>query len=105
MDLPKKFISLDKHHSFTIGIVENTAYFQIENINPEYYKTFLLLLKQGFNYMAENNVLYVKQHINSEDAELFKKSTFIKENTTLIAKTNIEDFLFELTDCLGIKRL
>lgn len=105
MEMLKKFVSLDKNHSFTIGIIETTAYFQIENINPEYYKTFLLLLKQGFTYMTEKHVNYVKQRINAEDMEFFKKSTFIREDSVIIAKTPIEDFLFELADCLGIKRL
>ena len=44
----KNFYSIDKYHSFNINIIEDTAYFSINTIKPEKYKTFLLLLKAGF---------------------------------------------------------
>jgi hypothetical protein len=100
-----KFISIDKQHSFTIFIIEDTAYFTLHDIKPEKYKTFLLELKKGFQYMVNNGIKYVKQEINYEDKESFKKSSFIEENNILIAKTNIEDFLVELCDVLGMHRL
>ena len=105
--LKKEFISIDKEHSFTISIIEDTAYFALNPIqfNPEEYKTFLLLLKNGFQYMINNGIKYVKQQINYEDKESFKKSSFIEENNILIAKTNINDFLIELCDALGMNRL
>ena len=55
--------------------------------------------------MVNNSIKYVKQEINYEDKESFKKSTFIEEDNILIAKTNIEDFLIELCDVLGMNRL
>lgn len=99
------FTSTDKEHSFIISIIEDTAYFSLLTLNPEKYKTFLLLLKKAFEYMISNNIKYIKQRINHNDKESFKKSSFIEENNTLIVKTNIEDFLFELCDALGINRL
>lgn len=101
----KKFISMDKFHEFSINIIEEIAFFKIERIEPSQYKTFLLTLKKGFEYMLEHNVLYVKQQINKEDKELFKTSTFIELEDGLIVKTCINEFLFELCDALGINRL
>lgn len=101
----KNFYSIDKYHSFNINIIEDTAYFSINTIKPEKYKTFLLLLKSGFEYMIKMNVKYVKQYITKEDINCFQKSTIIEENNTVIVKTKIEDFLFELCDALGIQRL
>ena len=101
----KKFVSIDKAHEFSINIIEDIAYFNIERIEPSQYKTFLLTLKKGFEYMLENNVLFVKQQINKEEKELFKTSTFIELDESLIVKTSINDFLFELCDALGINRL
>ena len=128
--LKKEFISIDKQHSFTISIIEDTAYFVlnyigkgttpppapkiIEKVGKEEeekevfaisYKIFLLLLKDGFQYMTNNGIKYVKQQINYEDKETFKKSFFIEENNILIAKTNIDDFLIELCEALGMNRL
>ena len=100
-----KFTSIDNFHSFNILVIEDTAYFSLLTINPENYKTFLLLLKRGFDYMLANNVKYVKQHINHEDKESFKKSSFVEEDNVLIAKVKIEDFLIELCDALGMHRL
>ena len=55
--------------------------------------------------MTNNGIKYVKQQINYEDKETFKKSFFIEENNILIAKTNIDDFLIELCEALGMNRL
>jgi hypothetical protein len=101
----KKFISIDKKHSYNITILDETAYLVLCAIEPSSYKTFLLLLKSGFEYMKNNNIKYVKQQINIEDKKLFKKSTFIEENNMIIVKTEIDDFIFEICDALGIKRL
>ena len=102
-----EFISIDKEHSFKISLIEDTAYFALHptQFNPEKYKTFLLLLKNAFQYMVNHSIKYVKQQINFEDKESFKRSSFIEENNILIAKTNIDDFLIELCDALGMHRL
>jgi hypothetical protein len=100
-----KFVSIDKEHLFKISIIEDTAYFIMCNINPEKYKTFLLLLKDAYQYMVNNSIKYVKQQINHEDKESFKRSSFIEEDNILIAKTDIEYFLVELCDALGMHRL
>jgi hypothetical protein len=101
----KTFISFDKKHQFNIDIIEDTAYFTLLLINPEYYKTFLLLLKNAVELLVNNNVKYIKQYINEEDIVLFKNSIIIKENTFVLVKTKIEDFAYELCDALGIQRL
>lgn len=101
----KKFVSVDKYHSFNVTILEDTAYFVLGTVEPSHYKTFLLLLKIGFEYLMNNKVKYVKQQINAEDKELFKRSTIIEDGNITIVKTNIDDFLFELCDAMGITRL
>jgi hypothetical protein len=103
--IPKQFISIDKEHILNITLIEDTAYFAIELLNSKEYKTFLLLLKKVFEYMKNNNVKYVKQQINYEDKELFKKSSFVEENNILIVKTDIDIFIYELCDALGMNRL
>lgn len=102
--MSKNFISIDKYHQFNINILDDTAYFAIERYEPDKYKTFLLLLKTGFEYMVNNNVKYVKQYIMEDDINEFKKSQIISENGIFVAKTNIEDFLFELCDAMGFQR-
>ena len=101
----RQFTSIDRFHSFGITILEDTAYFALRDVEPSQYKTFLLLLKKGFEYMKANNVKYVKQQVNPEDKESFKKSVVIEENNILIVKTKIDDFLFEICDAIGIHRL
>jgi hypothetical protein len=103
--MSKEFISLDKNHSISIDTIENTAYFKINYLKVENYKTFLLLLKNCIEYMVNNKIEYIKQYINEEDKENFKKSTFIESMGIIIVKTHINDFVYELCDALGIKRI
>ena len=104
----KKFVSIDDAHSFEINISEESnecAYFSIEKLTPEHYKTFLLILKDGFEYMIQNNISTVKQIINSTDIEFFKKSTISYYHNYVIISTNIDFFLEDLCNGLGIQRL
>ena len=101
----KKFISIDDAHSFEITIHDDYAFFIIGNVVPEHYKTFLLILKDGFQYMTNNNVKYVKQYINITDVEFFINSTKSYYNDYVIIKTDIEYFLDEICNGLGIKKL
>ncbi len=55
--------------------------------------------------MISNNIKYVKQYINEDDIENFKKSEILREYNFLIVKTKIEDFLIEIYDALGMQRL
>jgi hypothetical protein len=103
--MSQNFTSIDKNHQFNINIIDDTAYFTIEKLAPEKCKTFLLLLKSGIEYMVNKNIKYVKQYIMEEDVNEFKKSHIISENGLFVVKTQIEDFLFELCDALGIQRL
>ena len=107
-NINKKFVSIDDAHSFEINISEESsesAYFIIEKITPEHYKTFLLILKDGFEYMIKNNILIVKQIINSTDIEYFKKSTISYYNNYVVISTNIEYFLEDICNGLGIQKL
>jgi hypothetical protein len=103
--ISKKFVSIDNKHSFTILIIEDTAYFSIDIIDQSQYKTFLFLLKNGIEYMCDNNIKYVKQNIMDSDANLFKKSTIIHQYDCIVVKTHINDFIEEICDALGINRL
>lgn len=107
-NISKKFLSIDDAHSFEININEeakDSAYFTIEKVTPEHYKTFLLLLKDGFEYMIKNKISIVKQIINSTDIEFFKKSTISYYHNYVIISTNIEFFLEDICNGLGIQRL
>jgi len=55
--------------------------------------------------MIKNNILTVKQIINSIDIEFFKKSTISYYDTYVIITTNIEYFLEDICNGLGIQRL
>ena len=96
MNIIKTFVSIDKNHSFTMEIIETTCYFRIEMLEPKKYKTFLLLLKKGFEFMIENNIKYVKLKINKEDKNNFRRCTFIEEEDITIVKISIDDFLIEI---------
>ena len=103
--IEKTFKSIDDKHSFNIMIIEDTAYFEITSIESKYYKSFLLILKDGFDYMCKYNVKYVKQTVTENDIEFFNKSEIIKQNNKVIIKTNINDFLIEICDALAIQHL
>jgi len=104
----KNFVSIDDAHSFEIIIYDefpDYAYFTMINVTPEHYKTFLLLLKDGFEYMSNNNIKTIKQMLNTTDLEFFKKSTISYFDNYVIVSTNIEYFLEEICNGLGIQRL
>ncbi|AYV79976.1 MAG: hypothetical protein Gaeavirus3_30 [Gaeavirus sp.] len=54
--------------------------------------------------MTSNHIKYIKQYIQENDIDLFKKSEIIQDSGLYIAKTKIEDFLIELCDALGMNR-
>jgi hypothetical protein len=102
---PIQFASIDNNHCIEISIIEDTCYFNIVRLIPEFYKTFLILLKKVIEYMSNNKIKYIKQYIVEEDKELFKKSIFLEKNNILVVKTDIENFIEEICDAIGIQRL
>ena len=87
----KIFTSIDDKHSISISIINNTAYFAIEKLEIENYKTFLLILKECFEYMNIYSVEFIKQQITPIDIELFKRSEILVDNTLIYVKTKIND--------------
>jgi len=102
----KKFISIDKNHEVEISIIENIAWFNINKLEYEYYKTFLYLLKDIITFFSENKIQYIKQYVIDTDIEYFKSSTFLKiSDNQYVISTKIEDFIKELINVLGIQQV
>lgn len=102
----KIFNSIDNKHQIETNIIENVSWFNINKLDFESFKTFLILLKDIMVYMKNNNVIYIRQYIMEEDTLYFKKSSIVNldENTYMVT-TNIVDFIDEITNVLGIKKL
>lgn len=102
----KLFNSIDLKHQIEISILEDISWFNINKIDYECCKTFLILLKDVLTYLSKKNVKYIKQYIVKDDIELFKSSTFIESsNNTFIVNTKIEEFVPEIVNVLGINKL
>jgi len=101
-----EFISIDKKHKIKIILMNDVALFEIIEINNEFYKTLLYLLKDIMIYIKKNDIKYIQQTIMESDLELFKLSQSLKinDNEYLII-TTIENFMNEIVDALGIKHL
>lgn len=102
----KIFNSIDNKHQIEANIIENISWFNINKLDFESFKTFLILLKDVIVYMKNNNIMYIRQYIMEEDILYFKKSSIVNldENTYMVT-TNIIDFIDEITNVLGIKKL
>ncbi len=102
----KIFNSIDKKHEIEINIIENICWFNINKFEYEYYKTFLLMLKDIILFLKNNNVNFIKQYINENDCEYFKNSSIINldENTNIVS-TNIDNFIDEIVCVLGINKI
>lgn len=102
----KIFYSIDNKHQVEIKIIDDVSWFNINKLENESYKTFLLLVKNIIEYLSQNNVKYIKQYVYSNDLINFKKSSHIELNDELyIISTNIIDFFSELIDALGIQKI
>ena len=102
----KIFTSLDKKHQLEVSIIDNIAWFNIINIEYEFYKTFLDLLKDIIKIFNKNNVEYIKQYISSGDIQYFKYSEYIQiDNDCYIITTKIVDFPNEIFEVLGINKI
>lgn len=102
----KIFNSVDSKHQIETNIIENVLWFNINKLDFESFKTFLILLKDVMIYMKNNNIMYIHQYIMEEDTIYFKKSSIVNlDEKTYMATTNIVDFIDEITNVLGIKKL
>jgi hypothetical protein len=100
------FDSIDNKHQIEINIIDNISWFNINKLDFETFKTFLILLKDVIIYMKKNKVNCIKQYIMEEDAIFFKKSLIDNlDNNNLIVSTNIDDFVDEIINVMGIKKI
>ena len=107
--IPNKiFNSLDFKHQIEISIIGDIAWFNINKLNYEFCKTFLILLKDVIEFISENKAKYIKQYLNKDDLEYYTKSSFVEEDlekSVYCASTKLEDFVEEIANALGIKKI
>ncbi len=102
----KIFNSIDKKHEIEINIIENICWFNINKFEYEYYKTFLLMLKDILVFLKNNGVVYIKQYINENDCEYFKNSSVVNiDQDNYVVTTNIDYFIDEITCVFGINKI
>ena len=104
----KIFDSIDKKHQIEINLLDDVAWFNINKLDYENCKTFLILLKSVMEHFSLNNVKFIKQYICEEDLKYFnfKKSSYLDiGNSQFVISTDIIHFLSELMNVLGIKKL
>ena len=100
----KIYNSIDNKHQIEINIIENISWFNINKLDFESFKTFLLLLKDIMTYLKNNNIKYIKQYIEEKDTEYFKKSSIINlDKNYYMVTTYIDDFIDEIILVFGIK--
>ena len=101
----KIFNSIDNNHQIEINIIDDISWFNINKLNFESFKTFLLLLKDVMIYMKNNNIKYIKQYLTEEDINYFKKSSIINlDENRYIVTSNINDFVDEIISVFDIKK-
>jgi hypothetical protein len=104
----KIFDSIDKKHQIEIKIekFENIGWFNINKLDYENYKTFLIILKIVIEYLSSKNIKIIKQYIYEEDLKYFEKSSYLDiGNGQFIVSTDIIHFLSELINALGVNKL
>lgn len=102
----KIFNSIDNKHQIETNIIENICWFNINKLEFESFKTFLILLKDVMIHMKNNNVMCIHQYISEEDILYFKKSSILNlDENVYMAITNINDFIDEITNALDIKKI
>lgn len=94
--MDKIFNSIDNKHKIYTYVIDDICWFNIDKFEFEYYKTFLLTLKDVLLYLKKNKVIYIKQYVYDEDVKLFKNSSSININENkYIITTNIDIFIFK----------
>lgn len=106
--ITKIFDSIDNKHQIEIKIelYGEYAWFNINKLDYENCKTFLIILKEVIEYLSLHNIKIIKQYIYEEDLKYFEKSSHLDiGNGKFIISTNIIHFLSELIYALGINKL
>ena len=102
----KIFNSIDLKHQIKISLIDDVAWFNINKIEYDSFKTFLLLLKDVITFMSKNGIKYIKQCVEINDLELFKYSTWFESSEDIYTiNTKIEDFMPEIINIFGIKTI
>lgn len=104
-NINKIFNSIDNKHQISVYIIDDVCWFNIDKFDYEYYKTFLLNLKDVLLYLKKNNVIYIKQYVFEEDVVLFKNSSSINIDDKYVITTNIDIFVDEIISVFGIKKI
>jgi hypothetical protein len=95
--------SFDNKHKIKLQINNDCAIFSIINLEFEFYKSFLILLKDIIHDLNSKNIKNIIQYINNDDCVNFNKSDIIKidDNTSMVV-TNINIFAEQMYEALGI---
>lgn len=110
----KPFTDILGKNKISIALIENIAYFEINEVTYEYYKSFAELLKTCYNYMLDNKVEYVKQYVVEADVELFKGSSLVDLGVQIVQSSDpdiyivtmpIDVFLENTINAIGMKTL
>ena len=102
----KLFDSIDLKHQIEISILEEISWFNINKIDYQNCKTFLLLLKDVMKYLSGKQIKYIKQYINKDDLIFFTTSSYTESSdNTYVISTSIEYFIPEITIALGINKI
>lgn len=102
----KYYNSIDQKHQIEIKIIDDISWFNINKLDNQFIKTFLILLKKVLEDLSSLNVKYIKQHLNINDLDSYTKSSFVEydiENEIYTVSTKISDFIEEIISALGIK--
>jgi hypothetical protein len=106
--ITKIFNSIDVKHQIEIKIdyIGECAWFNINKLDYESCKTFLIVLKEVMEFLNSNNIKIIKQYVYEEDLNFFEKSSHSDiGNRKFIISTDIIHFLSELVNALGINKL
>lgn len=106
--ITKIFNSIDIKHQIEINIdfTGEFAWFNINKLDYESCKTFLIVLKEVMEFLNSNNIKIIKQYVYEEDLKFFEKSSHLDiGNGKFIITTDIIHFLSELVNALGINKL
>ena len=106
--ISKIFDSIDSKHQIEIKIelLGEFAWFNINKLDNENCKTFLIVLKKVMEFLSSNNVKIIKQYVYKDDLKYFEKSNHLDiGDGKFIISTDIIHFLSELIYALGINKL
>jgi hypothetical protein len=95
--------SLDNNHEIQISIIDEIAWFNINKLDYNNIKSFLYLVKDIMEIFRNNKIKNIKQYIGVDSIKFFTNSSIIElENDIYIVNSDIEIFLDELVNALGL---